>query len=176
MERMWDNYYGKELSSEQVPGITWFSNLLGKYVQKQPSEVFYKKGVLRNFTKFTGKHLFQCLFFNNVAGPTSPTLLKKRRWHRCVPVNFVKILRTFFYRTPPRDCLCTLFIHYILSVFITDVTTIICPLNLLLINSRPNQTLARAITAVTMVLRLFFHAIVIHNYLRLFSMLFMRFI
>ena len=25
--------------------------------QKQPPEVFYKKGVLRNFAKFTGKHL-----------------------------------------------------------------------------------------------------------------------
>ena len=24
--------------------------------QKQPPEVFYKKGVLRNFAKFTGKH------------------------------------------------------------------------------------------------------------------------
>ena len=27
-----------------------------------------KKGVLRNFAKFTGKHLCQCLFFNKVAG------------------------------------------------------------------------------------------------------------
>ena len=26
-----------------------------------------KKGVLRNLTKFTGKHLCQSLFFNNVA-------------------------------------------------------------------------------------------------------------
>ena len=26
-----------------------------------------KKGVLRNLTKFTGKHLCQCLFFNKVA-------------------------------------------------------------------------------------------------------------
>ena len=25
--------------------------------QKQPPEVFYKKGVLRNFAQFTGKHL-----------------------------------------------------------------------------------------------------------------------
>ena len=25
--------------------------------QKQPPEVFYKKGVLGNFVKFTGKHL-----------------------------------------------------------------------------------------------------------------------
>ena len=31
-------------------------------------EVFYKKGVLKNLTKFTGKHLCQSLFFNNVAG------------------------------------------------------------------------------------------------------------
>ena len=29
------------------------------------------------------------------------TLLKKRLWHRCFPVNFAKFLRTpFFYRTP----------------------------------------------------------------------------
>ena len=30
-------------------------------------EVFCKKGVPRNFTKFTGKHLCQSLFFNKVA-------------------------------------------------------------------------------------------------------------
>ena len=29
-------------------------------------EVFYKKGVLRNFTKFTGKHLCQSPFFNTI--------------------------------------------------------------------------------------------------------------
>ena len=38
------------------------------------SEVFYKKGALRSFAKFTGKHLCQSL------------------WHRCFPVNFAKIL------------------------------------------------------------------------------------
>ena len=31
-------------------------------------EVFSEKGVLRNFAKFTGKHLSQSLFFNKVAG------------------------------------------------------------------------------------------------------------
>ena len=31
-------------------------------------EVFSRKGVLRNFAKFTGKHLCQSLFFNKVAG------------------------------------------------------------------------------------------------------------
>ena len=37
-----------------------------------------KKGVLRNFTKFTGKHLCRSLFFNKVAGLRPATLLKKR--------------------------------------------------------------------------------------------------
>ena len=31
-------------------------------------EMLCKKGVLRNFTKFKGKHLCQSLFFNKVAG------------------------------------------------------------------------------------------------------------
>ena len=30
-----------------------------------------------------------------------PTLLKKRLWHRCLAVNFVKSLEAPFYRTPP---------------------------------------------------------------------------
>ena len=38
------------------------------FLQKQPLEVFYKKGVLKNFAKFIGKHLCQSLFFNKVAG------------------------------------------------------------------------------------------------------------
>ena len=41
-------------------------------------EVFCKKG----------------FFFNKVAGLGSATLLKKRLWPRCFPVNFVKFLRT----------------------------------------------------------------------------------
>ena len=57
-------------------------------------EVFCKKGVLRNFTKFTQKHLCYSLFFNKVAGLKPATLLKKRPWHRCFSVNFAKFLRT----------------------------------------------------------------------------------
>ena len=53
-----------------------------------------KKGVLRNFKKFTGKHRCQSLFFNKVATLTPATLLKKRLWHSCFPVNFVEYLRT----------------------------------------------------------------------------------
>ena len=38
-------------------------------------DVFSKKGVLRNFTKFTGKHLCQGLYFNKSAGPRLAGLL-----------------------------------------------------------------------------------------------------
>ena len=37
-----------------------------------------RKGALRNFAKFTEKHLCQSLFFNKVAGLRPATLLKKR--------------------------------------------------------------------------------------------------
>ena len=36
--------------------------------EEKPPDVFCKKGVLKNFTKFTGKHLCQSLFLNKVAG------------------------------------------------------------------------------------------------------------
>ena len=39
-------------------------------------DVFCKKDVLRNFAKFTGKHLCQSLYFNKVAGLRPATLLK----------------------------------------------------------------------------------------------------
>ena len=59
-------------------------------------EVFCNKYVLENVTKFTGKHLCQSLFLNKFAGVRPPTLLKKKLWHRCFPVNFAKFLRTPF--------------------------------------------------------------------------------
>ena len=36
-----------------------------------------RKGVLRNFAKFTGKHQRKSLFFNKVAGLRPATLLKR---------------------------------------------------------------------------------------------------
>ena len=59
-------------------------------------EVFCKKGVFKNFIKFTGTHLCQSLFFNKVAGLRPATLLKKRLCQRCFPMNFMKFLRTPF--------------------------------------------------------------------------------
>ena len=51
------------------------------YEKKQSPGVFSKKGVLNNFTKFTGQHLCQSHFC---------------LWHRCFHVKFTKFLRTPF--------------------------------------------------------------------------------
>ena len=42
--------------------------------------VFCKKGVLRNFAKFTGKHLCQSLFLNKVASLRPATFLKRNSY------------------------------------------------------------------------------------------------
>ena len=64
------------------------------------------KGALRNFTKSTGKYLCQSLFFNRVAVLSPATILKKRFWYRCFPVNFPKVVRTpFLWNTSGRQLL-----------------------------------------------------------------------
>ena len=56
------------------------------FLQKQPPEVFCKKTVLRNFTKFTGKYL--CL------GPAN--LFKKETLAQVFSCEFAKFVRTPF--------------------------------------------------------------------------------
>ena len=54
-----------------LPGsfyLKLYISCLMEIFQKQPHEVFHEKSVLKNFIKFTGKHLYQSLFFNKVAG------------------------------------------------------------------------------------------------------------
>ena len=59
---------------------------------------------LQNFSKFTRKHLCQSFFFNKFAGLRPATLLKKRLWHRCFPLNFCEISKNIFsHRRPPVD-------------------------------------------------------------------------
>ena len=61
------------------------------YIRNSCRRCPIKKGVLKNFTKFTAKHLRRSLIFNKVAGT-----MKKKLWYRCFPVNFVKYSRTLF--------------------------------------------------------------------------------
>ena len=63
-----------------------------------------RKGVLRNFAKFTGKHLCQSLFFNKVANLRPTTLLKKDYGAGVYfPVNFEKFLLTRFLTKHPQE-------------------------------------------------------------------------
>ena len=60
-------------------------------------EVFCKKGVLRNFTKFKGNHLCQSLFFNKV----DCNFIKKETLARVFSCEFCGISKnTFFNGTP----------------------------------------------------------------------------
>ena len=49
-----------------VSGSFWVVS--DDYSEAVARKVFCKKGVLRNFVEFTGKHLCQSLFLNKVAG------------------------------------------------------------------------------------------------------------
>ena len=62
------------------------------YVQKQPPEVFCKKGVLRNLTKFTGKHLCQNLFF-----PQACNLIKKETLAQVFSCELCEIFEITFF-------------------------------------------------------------------------------
>ena len=68
--------------------------LVFPHVRSSHQKCSVKKDVLRNFGKFTGKHLCQSRYFNKVAGLRP--LSKQRLWHSCFPVNFAVFLRTPF--------------------------------------------------------------------------------
>ena len=64
-------------------------------------ELFCKKCVLRNFAKFTGKHLCQSLFFNKIVG-LACNLIKKETLAQVFSCEFCEVSKnTFPYRTPP---------------------------------------------------------------------------
>ena len=67
------NFQSTAWTSETVIAVARYfykdaSFLFHDLYRSSHPEVFCKKGVLRNFAKFTGKDLRQSLFFNKVAG------------------------------------------------------------------------------------------------------------
>ena len=68
--------------------------ILGKKTEPATEGVLQEKATFKNFAKFTGKRLCRNLFFNEVEGLKSATLLKKRLQHWCFPDSFAKLLRT----------------------------------------------------------------------------------
>ena len=84
MKLFWEN--SQALKASGILTII-FDQMFLRYRSSCPV-MFSRKGVLRNFAKFTRKHLRQSLFFNKFAGLRPANLLKKRLWHRCFPLNF----------------------------------------------------------------------------------------
>ena len=69
-----------------------YFSILEAYRQKQPPEVFYENVFPTNFSKFTGKHLCQSLFF-------------KRFYYRFFPVNFPKFVGPLYLQNTVRRLL-----------------------------------------------------------------------
>ena len=72
--------------------------------------MFYTKGVLINFAKFTGKHLCQSLYFDKVAGLrscscSSISLFRKLPKLNC---NANSFLEHPFFKNTLRDCFCNI--------------------------------------------------------------------
>ena len=69
---------------------SWAYTICGSY---RPG-LFCKKSVLRNFAKYTGKHLCQSLFY----------FIEKKTLVQALPCEFFEISKkTFAYRAPPGD-------------------------------------------------------------------------
>ena len=74
-------------------------NLLWK-IRSSHRRCSVRKDVLRNFVKFTGKHLCQNMFFNKVAGLRPATLLEKRLT-QVFYCEFCEIVKNAFFYRPP---------------------------------------------------------------------------
>ena len=73
-----------------------------KTKQKHPPEVFCRKGVLRSFAKFTGKHLCHGHFFNKVAGLWPAIFFKKKALVQVFSCEFCKISKNIFSTEHPQ--------------------------------------------------------------------------
>ena len=70
-------------------------------IQKQPPGVFYNKGVLRNFIKFTGKHLCQSLILIKLQGEAY-NFIKKETLAQLFPCEFCEIYKNTSFQNTGR--------------------------------------------------------------------------
>ena len=77
-----------------IPALLW------KIERSSRPEVFCKKGVIKNFTKFKGKHLYQSLFLIKLHA-WACNFIKKETLAQVFSCKFCQILKnTYFYRIP----------------------------------------------------------------------------
>ena len=92
------------------------TNSVTECFRRSHQRCFIKKGVLRNFTKFTGKHLCQSLLFNKVVGLglRACNVIKKETQAQAFSFEFCEISKnTFLQNTSGR----------LLLVFLSNLTT-----------------------------------------------------
>ena len=70
-------------------------------IQKQPAEIYNRKGVPKNLGKFTGNHLCQGLFLSKVTDLNLHLYLKNRPWPKCFPPHFANFLRVSSFTEHP---------------------------------------------------------------------------
>ena len=95
------NLYNTSMESKKIAVATDSAGIQLNGFRRSRKTCSVKKGILRNFTQFTGKHLCQSLFCLRPA-----TLLKKRLWRRCFCLNFVKFSWTLFSKNTSVGCFC----------------------------------------------------------------------
>ena len=78
-----------------------------------------KKGVLKNFAKFSGQHLCQSLFFHKVSGPS--TFLQKETLAKVFSCEFFEIFKNTFFTEHLRWLLLKLVIAQYLRVIVTNI-------------------------------------------------------
>ena len=116
------NWVNKYWFNKSTPKFVYKENVFANTGKSSCQEVFCRKGVLRKFAELTGntctrvswvflwifpKFLWTSFFTEHLR---PATLLKKTLWHRGVPVNFAKFLRTpFFLQNTFGGCFCTWF-------------------------------------------------------------------
>ena len=66
-------------------------------IRSSHQRCFVKKGVFRNFAKFTGKHLCQNLFFNKVAGGGACNFIKQETLAQVFSYEFCEISKNTFF-------------------------------------------------------------------------------
>ena len=68
-----------------------------RMVRSSHPEVFYRKGALRNFAKFTGKHLSQSLFFTKICRSEACNFIKNETLAQTFSCEFCEISKNTFF-------------------------------------------------------------------------------
>ena len=83
-------------------GTGTFSKLEKSLYRSSHPTAFCKEGVLKNFAKFTGKHLLQRIFLNKGCRPQVCHFIEKETLTQAFSCELCEVFKSvFFYRTPP---------------------------------------------------------------------------